>query len=228
MKSILFGSQDGQRAERAIDESYNAKIMRESNVYEIIQHKVKPDKTEEYVDLVCDSLPLIASDTASKLKLIGAWKTEIGNLDTFTYIWEYMGYHGYHDALSALNSNPTMTTYKENLYKLIVDRRSDLVEEFSFWKTASPRDLGGIFELRTYDLKPGHLLEWKSHWMKGLECRRQVMEPVGAWFSQLVCAVFENSNYDTDIFFQGQLNRVYHLWQFSDLCNRKMSREKCW
>lgn len=54
-------------------------------------------------------------------------------------------------------------------------------------------------------------MEWEQHWRKGIECRRQVMEPVGAWFSQL-----------------GRLNRVYHLWQFADLEHRKISREKCW
>ena len=62
----------------------------------------------------------------------------------------------------------------------------DTRQEFAFWNTAAPRALGGIFELRTYDLGPGNLLEWETHWRKGLECRRQVMEPVGAWFTQLV------------------------------------------
>jgi hypothetical protein len=87
-----------------------------------------------------------------------------------------------------------------------------LAQEFSFWGgTAQPHHFGGIFELRTYDLQAGKLLEWEQHWRKGIECRRQVMEPVGAWFSQL-----------------GRLNRVYHLWQFADLEHRKISREKCW
>ncbi len=63
---------------------------------------------------------------------------------------------------------------------------SSLIQEFAFWTTSAPREFGGIFELRTYTLAPGNLLEWETHWRKGLACRRQVMEPVGAWFSQLV------------------------------------------
>ncbi|CAJ0906368.1 17112_t:CDS:2, partial [Entrophospora sp. SA101] len=46
---------------------------------------------------------------------------------------------------------------------------------------------------------------------RGLECRRQFCEPVGAWFSQL-----------------GLLNRVHHMWQYPDLENRKITREKAW
>lgn len=86
------------------------------------------------------------------------------------------------------------------------------MQEFDFWGgTAQPHNFGGIFELRTYDIFSGRLLEWEQHWRKGLECRKQVMEPVGAWFTQL-----------------GHLNRVQHLWQFADLEHRKISREKCW
>lgn len=46
-------------------------------------------------------------------------------------------------------------------------------------------------------LQPGRLLEWEMNWRKGLECRKQFCEPVGAWFTQL-----------------GELNTVYHMWTY--------------
>jgi hypothetical protein len=49
------------------------------------------------------------------------------------------------------------------------------------------------------------------HWRKGLECRRQFCEPVGAWFSQL-----------------GDLNVVHHMWTYPDLQTRKTTREDAW
>lgn len=85
------------------------------------------------------------------------------------------------------------------------------MQEFSFWPTTPPRQLGGIFELRSYTLHPGNLLEWETYWRKGLEARREVMEGVGAWFVQI-----------------GDLNTVHHLWQFADLEERKARREKSW
>lgn len=85
------------------------------------------------------------------------------------------------------------------------------MQEFSFWPTTAPRQLGGLFELRSYTLHPGNLLEWETHWRKGLKARREVMEGVGAWFVQI-----------------GDLNTVHHLWQFADLEERKQNREKSW
>ena len=85
------------------------------------------------------------------------------------------------------------------------------MQEFSFWPTTPPRKLGGLFELRSYTLHPGNLLEWETHWRKGLKARREVMEGVGAWFVQI-----------------GDLNMVHHLWQFADLEERKARRELSW
>lgn len=61
------------------------------------------------------------------------------------------------------------------------------------------------------DIQPGNLLEWEMHWRKGLDCRRQFCEPVGAWFSQL-----------------GDLNVVHHMWTYPDLQTRKITREDAW
>lgn len=85
------------------------------------------------------------------------------------------------------------------------------MQEFSFWPTTPPRQLGGVFELRSYTLHPGNLLEWETHWRRGLQARREVMEGVGAWFVQI-----------------GDLNTVHHLWQFANLEERKIRREKSW
>jgi len=85
------------------------------------------------------------------------------------------------------------------------------MQEFSFWPTVAPRKLGGVFELRSYQLHPGNLLEWETHWRKGLEARKEVMEGVGAWFVQI-----------------GDLNTVHHLWQFADLEERRHNREQSW
>lgn len=43
-------------------------------------------------------------------------------------------------------------------------RTLDLAQEFAFFPTAPPHTEGGIFELRSYQLKPGTLLEWEHAW----------------------------------------------------------------
>lgn len=133
-------------------------------------------------------------------------------MDTYIHIWEYKGYPGFHHAQNVIHQNPKYLEYLAKVRPLLRSRESDLMQEFAFWGgTAQPHNYGGIFELRTYDLYAGKLLEWEQHWKKGLEYRKQVMEPVGAWFTHM-----------------GRVNRVHHLWQFADLEHRKISREKSW
>lgn len=127
------------------------------------------------------------------------------------HIWEYQRYEGYHQSLHNIQSHPEFAEFDAKLKKLIHSKHSSLMQEFSFWPTTPPRQLGGLFELRSYTLHPGNLLEWETHWRKGLKARREVMEGVGAWFNQI-----------------GDLNTVHHLWQFANLEERKVRREQSW
>jgi hypothetical protein len=136
-------------------------------------------------------------------------------LQTNTYravhIWEYQRYTGYHASLFSIQHHPEFPAFEKKLNTMITSKRISLMQEFSFWPTTPPRKLGGLFELRSYTLHPGNLLEWETHWRKGLKARREVMEGVGAWFVQI-----------------GDLNTVHHLWQFADLEERKLRREMSW
>lgn len=131
--------------------------------------------------------------------------------DQIVHIWEYQRYHGYHASLNSIQHHPDFPAFDTELKKLITHKQTSLMQEFSFWPTTPPRQLGGLFELRSYTLHPGNLLEWESHWRKGLNARKEVMEGVGAWFVQV-----------------GDLNTVHHLWQFADLEERKARREMSW
>jgi hypothetical protein len=127
------------------------------------------------------------------------------------HIWEYQRYEGYHESLHNIQTHPEFRDFDSKLKTMITSKQTSLMQEFSFWPTTSPRELGGLFELRSYTLHPGNLLEWETHWRRGLKARREVMEGVGAWFVQI-----------------GDLNTVHHLWQFANLEERKIRREQSW
>ena len=127
------------------------------------------------------------------------------------HIWEYQRYEGYHQSLHNIQTHPDFPEFDSKLKALITAKHTSLMQEFSFWPTTPPRQLGGLFELRSYTLHPGNLLEWETHWRRGLKARREVMEGVGAWFVQI-----------------GDLNTVHHLWQFANLEERKIRREQSW
>lgn len=50
------------------------------------------------------------------------------------------------------------------LLPLLESRNTQLCQEFAFWASSPPSTKGGIFELRTYQLNPGMLLEWETAW----------------------------------------------------------------
>lgn len=47
------------------------------------------------------------------------------------------------------------------------------MSEFAFWPSSPPHKQGGIFEMRSYELVPGTLLEWETAWKRGLEARKR-------------------------------------------------------
>ncbi|KAJ3481582.1 hypothetical protein NLI96_g7562 [Meripilus lineatus] len=176
-------------------------------------HRVKPSATEEYKKAAEAYYTGIKNDPELRVKLTGSWETVIGELDTFYHILEYENYDGWDKTTEKIrNSDQSQHTAAYNqMLPYLVSRSNQLAQEFSLFPTSPPRSLGGVFELRSYQLKAGSLMEWEETWRKGIDARRGVVEPVGAWFSQL-----------------GRLHQVYHLWQYPNLHTRKELREQSW
>ncbi|OZJ06497.1 hypothetical protein BZG36_00619 [Bifiguratus adelaidae] len=201
----------GEELTKEEQESFSKVLARGKYVHEFIQHDVKPDKVDEYIALISKMYPSIANDPENKVNLCGSWQIEIGMQDSFVHIWEYQGYVGHKETKERLKQNKAFQDYQKALLPLLRSRHNQIILEFSFWATSPPKVTNGIYELRTYRLQPGRLLEWETYWKVGLECRRKYCVPVGAWFSQL-----------------GDLNTVHHMWCYPDLQARKLTREEAW
>ncbi|GAQ04771.1 protein NipSnap homolog 2 [Aspergillus lentulus] len=211
LSSLIYGTKEGQHFDKDIERSFSQVLARGKYVHSIVFHDVKPDKVDEYVALVGEWYPRMANTEENRVNLVGSWRTQVGDNDTFVHIWEYQRYEGYHASLHNISQHPEFPAFDRKLKSLIKSKKTSLMQEFSFWPTTPPRRLGGLFELRSYTLHPGNLLEWETHWRRGLRARREVMEGVGAWFVQI-----------------GDLNTVHHLWQFANLEERKIRREQSW
>jgi len=66
---------------------------------------------------------------------------------------------------------------------------------FSYWPAIEFRKGSHIYELRSYRLKPGTMIEWGNNWARGLRYRRNNDEAFAAFFSQV-----------------GRMNQVHHFW----------------
>ncbi|KAJ3251274.1 hypothetical protein HDU77_006005, partial [Chytriomyces hyalinus] len=215
-KSILGSLLHGHSAEDELELAYfdgsqSKAAARGKYVHELLVHNVKPEAYDDYQALVADYFPRLSNDPEYKMKLFGSWSTEIGKVDQVVHIWKYDHYPGYDESMALRAQDPSHQIFLKNLRKMVTSRENQMMLEFDFWYTSELQKVGGIYELRTYNLKPGRLLEWKNEWQKGIHARKKFIKPVGAWFSQI-----------------GDLHVVHHMWQYPNLAVRKEMREKAW
>jgi len=210
VQTLLHGSPEAKAAGELEIQQHSRLVGRGKYVHGFETHRVKPDKIDEYKKAAERYYKGIQEDPRLNVKLTGNWETLVGDQDTFVHILEYENYAGYDKTSQLVRSSEHWHAYKAML-PYLNSRTNQLNQEFAILPTAPPHAEGGIFELRTYQLKPGTLLEWENTWRRGIEARRKSVAPVGAWFSQV-----------------GRLHQVHHMWQYPDLQTRKDVREKAW
>lgn len=69
--------------DQEMEHSFSQVLARGKYVHSIVFHEVKPDKVDEYVDLVGKWYPKMAGMPENKVHLVGSWRTEVGDCDTF-------------------------------------------------------------------------------------------------------------------------------------------------
>ena len=83
LSSLIYGTQEGKDLDRDIERSFSQVLARGKYVHSIVFHEVKPDKVDEYVEHVGSWYPKIAQMPENKVHLVGSWRTEVGDCDTF-------------------------------------------------------------------------------------------------------------------------------------------------
>lgn len=124
-------------------------------------------------------------------------------------------------------------------YQLLLKERGNYLRSrhlqyllaFSYWPPLEKRKGPNIYEIRSYSLKPGTMIEWGNNWAKAINFRRNNDEPFAGYFSQI-----------------GRLYNVHHIWckfnirmcltynwkkcilfsGYKDLQSRKDTRESAW
>ncbi|KAF8522850.1 NIPSNAP-domain-containing protein [Gautieria morchelliformis] len=210
VQSLLHGSPEARKIGDAEIQQHSKSVARGKYLHAFEVHRVKPDAVEDYKKAAERYYTGVAVDPDLNIKLTGSWETIVGAQDTFVHILEYENYQGYDRWMRIPQDSPHKENYQHVLPHVQM-RNLQFNQEFAMSPSSPPRSQGGIFELRTYQLQPGALLQWESTWRRGIEARRKLVTPVGAWFSQV-----------------GRLHQVHHLWQYPDLQSRKETRDKAW
>lgn len=81
--SLIYGTKEGQHFDKDMERSFSQVLARGKYVHSIVMHDVKPDKVDEYVDLVGQWYPRMAGTEENRVNLVGSWRTQVGDNDTF-------------------------------------------------------------------------------------------------------------------------------------------------
>ncbi|XP_065378375.1 protein NipSnap homolog 1 isoform X2 [Macaca fascicularis] len=131
---------------------------------------------------------------------------------TAVHLWRFSGgYPALMDCMNKLKNNKEYLEFRRERSQMLLSRRNQLLLEFSFWNEPQPRLGPNIYELRTYKLKPGTMIEWGNNWARAIKYRQENQEAVGGFFSQI-----------------GELYVVHHLWAYKDLQSREETRNAAW
>uniref|UniRef100_A0A7N4PRR1 Nipsnap homolog 2 n=1 Tax=Sarcophilus harrisii TaxID=9305 RepID=A0A7N4PRR1_SARHA len=187
-----------------------------SSLYKIQFHNVKPECLEAYNQICQEVLPKIHAEKHYPCTLVGTWNTWYGEQDQAVHLWRYEGgYPALNEVMSKLRENKEFVAFRKERGNMLLSRKNQLLLEFSFWNEPVPRPGPNIYELRSYQLRPGTMIEWGNYWLsqvaRAIRFRQDNEEAVGGFFSQI-----------------GQLYMVHHLWAYKDLQSREDTRNAAW
>jgi hypothetical protein len=83
LSSLIYGTPEGRQLDNDIERSFSQVLARGKYVHSIVFHDVKSDKVDEYTELVGKWYPKMASIPENKVHLVGSWRTEVGDCNTF-------------------------------------------------------------------------------------------------------------------------------------------------
>ncbi|KAK2169057.1 hypothetical protein LSH36_12g04001 [Paralvinella palmiformis] len=128
--------------------------------------------------------------------LEGSWTVDIGDQDEAVHLWKYPGgYPILNKATEIYRTDKEFIDFRLNRNKMLRSRKNQILLAFSFWGEIKPRSDKNIYELRSYTLKPGTMIEWGNNWARGIKYRQEKNEAVAGFFNQI-----------------GELYTAYHLW----------------
>lgn len=183
-------------------------------VYALQTHNFRPDSREKYLKNVENCVQLISSEPklSDAVELSGSWVVNVGDQDQALHLWKYQGgFEKIDEAELILAQNEDYKRLKQEQGSLMRSRHLQYLLQFSYWPPITPRSGNNIYEIRSYSLKPGTMIEWGNNWARAINYRSNNGEAFAGFFSQI-----------------GRLYNVHHIWCYEDLNARKEIRESAW
>jgi hypothetical protein len=171
-------------------------------IVEFRTYAVQPGSVGTVEDRFGEALPARA-----KLSPLAAfWHTEVGPLNRIIHVWPY---ESFEDRSRIRAESQKLSGWPPNIREFVTEQKSEIFIPAPFSPKLEPRQLGGLYEIRIYTLKPGAIPEQIDRWSTAIGERTKLSPLAFAGHSEL-----------------GGLNRWCHIWAYKDAQQRFDVREK--
>jgi hypothetical protein len=171
-------------------------------IIEVRTYQLKPTSVPEVEKRFGEGLP--ARQKLSKLAAF--WHTEVGPLNEITHVWTYDSF----GQRTAIRAEAVKTgVWPPKTSEFIVSMQSEIFIPAPFSPALEPREVGPLFEIRSYTLAPGALPGMIERWAGKIDERVKLSPLVGAWYSEF-----------------GGLNKWVHIWAYKDANERQRIRSE--
>jgi hypothetical protein len=170
-------------------------------IIEMRTYTLQPGTVATFEERFAQALPVRARVSP----LAAFWHTEVGPLNRSSMsgrmkTWRRVPVCGRGDEAAGLASN---------VREFVVEQQSEIYLPAPFSPALEPRELGNLYDIRTYPLKPGGIPGQIDRWSTAIGERIKLSPLAGAWYSEL-----------------GGLNKWVHIWAYKDAADRFRIREE--
>ena len=169
-------------------------------IIEVRTYQLRPGTLAEAEKRFGEALP--AREKHSKLAAF--WHTEVGALNQIIHVWQY-------DSFAQRAAVRAAATKEEGwppaIREFVVSQQSEVFIPAPFSPALTPRNIGPVFEIRSYTIAPGAMPGVIDRWSTKIDERMKLSPLVGAWYSEF-----------------GGLNKWVHIWAYKDAAERQRIR----
>lgn len=159
-------------------------------IYEIRTYDLRPGGVPEVEKRFAERLP----GRLSYSSLAGFWHSEVGPLNQVVHIWPY-------DDLNQRDEIRKQATssggWPPDISEFVLNMQSEIYLPAAFMTPMGERDIGPMYEMRTYTYPPRAIPRVLEAWGEAIVERVKLSPLAGCWHSDI-----------------GGLNRFVHLWAY--------------
>ena len=169
-------------------------------IIEVRTYQLRPGTLAEAEKRFGEALPVREKHS----KLAAFWHTEVGALNQLIHVWQY-------DSFAQRAAVRAAAAKEEGwpppIREFVVSQQSEVFVPAPFSPALTTRDIGPVFEIRSYTIAPGAMPGVIDRWSTKIDERMKLSPLVGAWYSEF-----------------GGLNKWVHIWAYKDAAARQRIR----